>query len=294
MEENSNVVSFGKTDEKENLKTSSDDENIDDENISIRPPGRMGAMRKGIYIVPSLITSAAFFCGFYAIVSTTKGDFYLAAWLVVLAMFFDGMDGRVARLTGSTSRFGVEYDSLSDLVAFGVAPALLMYNWALAPYGRVGWIGAFFLVLCGALRLARFNTQVAEVRKGRFVGLPIPVSAGFVVSMVLLTQGALGLESIPGYVAIPVVYILAFLMVSNIPYRSFKNFDLARTKPFHVTLGVILIAVIVAQFPHTSLFALALIYVVHGPIEWWIESRSLSFADKARSLVGLAVTSENQ
>lgn len=241
---------------------------------------------KGIFIVPSLITSAAFFCGFYAIVASINGDFYRAAWAIVFAMFFDGVDGRIARATGATTNFGLQYDSLSDLIAFGAAPAILMYNWALQPFGRIGWMAAFLFALCGALRLARFNIQGTEIRKDRFVGLPIPAAAGLLATIVLLTRGALETDKAPAVLIVATVYALALLMVSNIPYHNFKYFDLRRRKPFHVLLGIILFVFVVAQFPHYMLFAMAVVYASHGPVEWLITDRGSELGRKALSLLG--------
>src|SRR5512136_1835585 len=144
------------------------------------------SMRKGIYILPNLFTTGSLFAGFYGIVATTNHNFSIAAIWVLVSSIFDGLDGKVARLTGTSTKFGVEYDSLADLVAFGVTPGLLMYSWALKPFGRLGWLAAFLFVVCGALRLARFNVQVNTVESKRFVGLPIPAAASMVSATVLL------------------------------------------------------------------------------------------------------------
>ena len=133
-------------------------------------------IKRGIYILPNLVTTASMFAGFYSLVSTLDGDFHLAAILIFVSAVCDGLDGKVARLTGTTSRFGVEYDSLADVVAFGVTPALMVFAWALRPYGRLGWLAAFLFLACGALRLARFNVQVNTVESKRLVGLPIPAA----------------------------------------------------------------------------------------------------------------------
>jgi len=233
-------------------------------------PGRFAGhrLRRGILIVPSLVTTAAFFSGFYAIVASINGDYYTAAWVIILAMFFDGIDGRIARATGATSRFGVEFDSLSDLIAFGAAPAILMYNWVLQPFGKVGWMAAFLFCLCGALRLARFNTQVETGPKDRFVGLPIPPAAGLLATTVLLTKGALDMERAPTLVILITVYAVALLMVSNVPYHNFKTLSMRSRRPFHILLGMILVIFVVAQFPHHLLFAMAVIYALSGPLEW--------------------------
>jgi CDP-diacylglycerol--serine O-phosphatidyltransferase len=227
----------------------------------------MHRFRRGVFIVPSLVTSMAFFCGFYAIVASINADFYKAAWAIILAMIFDGLDGRIARAIGATSNFGVEFDSLSDLMAFGLAPAILTYNWVLQPFGRAGWMAAFLFALCGALRLARFNVQRSGERKDHFVGLPIPMAAGVLATTVLLTHGALEIEKAPGMAILLTVYILALLMVSNIPYRNFKYIDTKKRRSFHLFLGIVLFFFIAALAPHHMLFAMAAAYTLHGPIE---------------------------
>ncbi|MBI5814234.1 MAG: CDP-diacylglycerol--serine O-phosphatidyltransferase [Nitrospinae bacterium] len=246
-----------------------------------------GAIRKGIFIVPSLITSASFFCGFYSIIASINGDYYAAAWVIFLAIVFDGLDGRIARATGSTTEFGVEYDSLSDLISFGAAPAILMYNWVLQPFGRIGWMAAFLFVICGALRLARFNTQTSEVRKDRFVGLPIPAGAGLLAAIVLLTRGALELDKAPATLVVITVYITAFLMVSSIPYRNFKQVDLARRKPFQTLVAVMFVVFVVAQLPHHMLFLMGLAFALHGPVEWYLERRDMPWSKNLLNLVGM-------
>ncbi len=255
---------------------------------------RYGAIKKGIYIVPSLITSAALFSGFYAIIASINDQFYMAAWAILLAIFLDGMDGRVARLTGATSHFGVEYDSLSDLVAFGVAPAIMMYNWVLQPFGKIGWMAAFLMVICAALRLARFNTQTVEVAKNRFVGLPVPAAAGLLATIILLTRGSQELDGVTAILVVITVYSVALLMVSNIPYTSFKHIKLGQKRPFHKTLWVILIALMIAMFPHTILFLLGVVYVGQGPLEWLWNSRNLTLQQKMWSLLGISEPTQDQ
>lgn len=246
-----------------------------------------GNIRKGIFIVPSLITSASFFCGFYSMIASIQGDYYTAAWVILLAAFFDGLDGRIARATNSTTHFGVEFDSLSDLISFGAAPAILMYNWALQPFGRIGWMAAFLFALCGALRLARFNTQSSEVLKDRFVGLPIPMAGGLLATIVLLTRGALDLDRAPAILIVITTYLAALLMVSNIPYRSFKKMDLSRKKPFHMLVGALLFVFVIAQFPHHLLFAVAVAFTVHGPVEWIVERRNHPWQENLLFLIGM-------
>jgi CDP-diacylglycerol--serine O-phosphatidyltransferase len=195
-----------------------------------------------------------------------NGNYLLAGWFVLIAAVFDGLDGKVARMTGTTSRFGVEYDSLADLVAFGVAPGLMMYAWALKPFGKLGWLAAFLYVVCGALRLARFNVQITTVESKRFVGLPIPAAAGMSASLVIFFHHMGGTGTIKKVSVLLLIYVLAALMVSNIRYYAFKDPELVRRQPFgFLVLAIIFIIVIVAQ-PEIMLFTLACVYVASGPI----------------------------
>jgi len=227
---------------------------------------RRESLKRGVYILPNLVTTGSLFAGFYGIVATMNGNYSLAAWFILISAIFDALDGKVARLTGTTSRFGVEYDSLADLVAFGVAPGLLMYAWALKPFGKLGWLAAFLYVVCGALRLARFNVQVDTVESKRFVGLPIPAAAWMVSSCVLIFFHLGGTGTIRKVSVLLLIYVLAYLMVSNIRYYSFKDPELVRRQPFGIlVLSIIFIIVIVAQ-PEVMLFSCASIYIASGPI----------------------------
>ncbi len=224
------------------------------------------SMRKGIYILPNLFTTGSLFAGFYSMVSTMNGDYRTAAIWVLVSSIFDGLDGKVARLTGTSSKFGVEYDSLADLVAFGVTPGLLMYSWALKPFGRLGWLAAFLFVVCGALRLARFNVQVNTVESKRFVCLPIPAAASMVSATVLLFYH-FGWESSYRRVAILVlIYSLAFLMVSSIKYYSFKDPGIIKRQPFAFLVLAILLLIIIAAEPVVMLFVMFICYLASGPI----------------------------
>ncbi|ORJ59516.1 CDP-diacylglycerol--serine O-phosphatidyltransferase [Geothermobacter hydrogeniphilus] len=223
-------------------------------------------LRKGVYILPNLFTTGGLFAGFYSIIATIHGNYDVAAWFILIATVFDGLDGRVARITNTTSRFGVEYDSLADLVAFGVAPGVLMYMWALRPFGKLGWLAAFLYVVCGALRLARFNVQANTVESKRFVGLPIPAGAAMVASCVLIFYYFGGAGTIRKVSVLLLIYSLAALMVSNISYYSFKDPDLVKRQPFgFLVLAIFLIIIIVAR-PEVMLFSLCLIYTVSGPL----------------------------
>jgi CDP-diacylglycerol---serine O-phosphatidyltransferase len=222
-------------------------------------------MRKGIYILPNLFTTGSLFAGFYGMVATMNGDYRTAAIWILVSSVFDGLDGKVARATGTTSKFGVEYDSLADLVAFGVAPGLLMYSWALKPFGRLGWLAAFLFVVCGALRLARFNVQVNTVESKRFVGLPIPAAASIVSATVLFFHH-FGWDSYRRIAILVLIYFVAFLMVSNFRYYSFKDPELIKRQPFGFLVLAVILLIIVAAEPVVMLFVLFICYMLSGPI----------------------------
>jgi CDP-diacylglycerol--serine O-phosphatidyltransferase len=195
----------------------------------------------------------------------TNEPFKYSAYAIVVAAVFDQLDGRVARFTNSTSRFGAEYDSLSDLVSFGIAPGILLFLWSLEPFGRVGWLASFFYVACGALRLARFNVQAASMEKAYFQGLPIPMAAGIVASSVLAFED-LELEAPHSWGLLVMTFLLGFVMVSNFRYRSFKDIDFRHRLPFtYLVVGVFIFA-LVAIRPETSLFVLFLTYAILGAV----------------------------
>jgi CDP-diacylglycerol--serine O-phosphatidyltransferase len=223
---------------------------------------------KGIYILPNLLTSISLFAGFYSMVSTIDGKYTHAAVAIFISAIFDMLDGRVARMTHSSSRFGVEYDSLSDVIAFGVAPGLLAYMWALRSYGhgKFGWLAAFLFVACGALRLARFNIQVDNVQKKQFLGLPIPAAASVVAGAVLFYSW-LGFTVGPQSVFMPIlIYILAFLMVSDVRYYSFKDMGYFKGRPFRSTMAAIMFLVIIFIEPEVTLFIVTSGYALSGPV----------------------------
>lgn len=222
-------------------------------------------MRLGIYVLPSLFTTANLFCGFYSIIASLKGLYEVAAVSILIAAVLDGLDGRIARMTHTTSKFGGEYDSLCDLVAFGVAPALLIYNWSLLSYGKWGWLAAFLFVACGALRLARFNVQVGVIDSRVFNGLPIPGGAAVVATGVMLFfyLGGEGRFSHPSIMV--AVAAVSLFMVSNIKYYSFKDLNFFSRKPFMSFVLILLILVIVVAEPQIMLFTLAFGYSLSGP-----------------------------
>ena len=242
-----------------------------DEEIKTRQ--KPSGIKKGIFLLPNLITSASLFGGFYSIIASLDGEFGKAAIAIIISAVLDGLDGRIARLTRSTSKFGVEYDSLADLIAFGLAPGILIFTWALRPFGRYGWLAAFLYVVCGALRLARFNIQINTIESKRFNGLPIPASAALVAATVLIFFH-FGYEEITKHVTILImVYALAFLMVSNVKYYSFKELNPAKRMPFRLLVGLIFLLIVVAAEPQVMFFVLTLGYVISGPITTLIDRR---------------------
>jgi CDP-diacylglycerol--serine O-phosphatidyltransferase len=227
---------------------------------------REDGIGRGIYLLPNLITSGSLFAGFYSIAATYNGQFEKAAMAIIIGVVLDGLDGRVARMTNTTTKFGVEYDSLADLVSFGVAPAFLVYGWALSQFGRWGWLAAFLYLICGALRLARFNVQVNTVEKGKFHGLPIPAAATFVSSIILLFYYLGGSGSFKHLALLLAIYVLAFLMVSTVRYNNFKDLEGFRKRPFNTLVVFIFLALLLAAEPQVMLFLFASVYVVSGPI----------------------------
>ncbi|MDE3401595.1 MAG: CDP-diacylglycerol--serine O-phosphatidyltransferase [Coxiella burnetii] len=221
---------------------------------------------RGIYLLPNLFTVGAMFAGFYAIVAGMKGHYESAAIAIFIAMVMDTLDGRIARLLHAQSEFGVQLDSLSDMLSFGIAPALVMYSWSLAVLGKPGWIAAFIYAACTALRLARFNVQVKKVDKRYFQGLPTPSAAGLVASIIWVCNvfDAAG-ESIALPLSV-VAILLGLLKVSTIRYRSFKDFQLQNRVPFVVILGVVLIIALIAFDPPDILLVIFFLYVISGPI----------------------------
>ncbi len=223
--------------------------------------------KKGIYLLPNTLTLCGMFCGFFAIMSAINGNFLYAAWAIVLANIFDGLDGWIARLTNTATRFGIELDSLSDLVAFGVAPAVLMYKWALMPFGRLGWAAAFLFVACGALRLARFNVQTGVPGSKSFKGMPIPGAATILSSIIIFYYEFR--TGLPGKnIFFPVITILiALLMVSTLKYHGLKEVDFREKKPFWFLVVFVLILFIMLMHPQPAIFIFAMIYLFWGIIE---------------------------
>ncbi len=220
--------------------------------------------RRGIYILPSLFTVGNLLCGFAAVVQASLGRFSLAAVLIIIAGVLDGLDGRIARLTGTTSDFGVEFDSLADIISFGVAPAFLVFSWVLYPLGRIGWLAAFVFVVCAAMRLARFNIQRSAIEKRYFAGLPSPAAAGTAAAVVFAFPESTGLAWLP-IAALPLMVGLAVLMVSRLRYRSFKDLNLHSRQSY---INILLIAAVMAGVlmdPQITLLSAGLLYVLSGP-----------------------------
>lgn len=229
--------------------------------------------RRGIYLLPNLFTTAALFAGFYAIVAAMGDRFEAASIAIFVAMVLDGADGRIARLTNTQSAFGAEYDSLSDVISFGLAPALVTYEWALSGMGKLGWLAAFFYAAATALRLARFNTQIGSTDKRYFQGLPCPAAAAVIAGLVwLATDFGVAGEAM-GATAFALTVAMGILMVTNVRFYSFKELDLKGRVPFVWLLLVVVLFVFVSSDPPLVLFAGSMIYACSGPLLTLIQLR---------------------
>lgn len=231
--------------------------------------------QRKIYLLPNMFTSGNLFCGFYAIIAAIQGSFVKAAIAIMLATLFDALDGKIARVTRTMSKFGMEYDSLSDAVSFGVAPGILVYLWALKPFGRLGWLAALLFVACGILRLARFNTLVDRVSSDYFMGLPIPAGAFMIAATVLLINRFNGSGTTRHVTILVMIYVLSFLMVSTIKYYSFKRTGLFHAMKFNMLVVMILLAIVVAAEPSVTFFLMMLAYIISGPFSTlWLRKKS--------------------
>jgi len=235
-------------------------------------------MRKGIYILPNLITLLSMFAGFYSIVASLNSDYERAAWAILIASIFVVLDGWVARITHAATRFGIEIDSLADVISFGAAPGILVYTWTLSTFGRIGWLGSFFLVACAALRLARFNVQMGSTEKKHFTGLPTPASALLIATTVLAYEEVLDIlvrmklmqiANVMGkdYWVLVLTFLLAGLMVSNITYHSLKEANLRERRPFGILVAFAAFLAVVAYHPALVLFLVSIFYVSSGVAE---------------------------
>ena len=221
--------------------------------------------QRGIYLLPNLLTTAAIFSGFYGIVSAIHGEFAVAAAAIFVAQILDGMDGRVARMTNTQSEFGAQYDSMADVISFALAPAVIMYLWAFSELGQLGLFAAFVHVAGGALRLARFNTQLEVADKRYFQGLPSPAAAAILAGYIWISEAySFGFDE--GAFALLLSIMTGLLMVSNFPYYSFKDIDIKSRVSFVVTIGVMLVIGIIFAEPAIMLFLMAMSYAVSGPI----------------------------
>lgn len=250
------------------------------------PPGsrhrRVGArarsrLSRGLFILPTLFTVGNLFCGYLSVWCSIRGTFQTAAILIIAAAVLDMLDGRIARLTNSASRFGEEYDSLADLVSFGIAPAVLAYSWGLAEFHRLGWMASFLFVVCGSMRLARFNIQTHVTDKKYFIGLPIPAAAGTIATLVLATP-----ERLVSYVwmvgLLALTIVLSYLMISTLRYRSFKDLDLRRARRAWILPVIAVVFAVIAYRPAETLLAMALLFAASGPV-----ARVFSFARERRT-----------
>ncbi|NOX42521.1 MAG: CDP-diacylglycerol--serine O-phosphatidyltransferase [Gammaproteobacteria bacterium] len=273
-------------DHKASLGTSQDssqDFSQDSSDAFSQDKGPGAKRRRGIYLLPNLFTTACLFAGFYAIVAAMSDRFEAAAVAIFVAMVMDGLDGRVARLTNTQSDFGAQYDSLADMVSFGLAPALIVFEWSLSGLGKLGWLAAFVYTACTALRLARFNTQVGTADKGYFQGLASPAAAAVVAGMIWISNDyqMSGAElKIP---AIIVTVAVGLLMVSNIRYRSFKDLDLKGKVPFVAILAVVLVFVFISTDPPLVLFGIFTLYALSGPLLTLKDIRAKRAERKANS-----------
>lgn len=249
---------------------------VDEHEEEVSEGGRT-VRQKGIYLLPNLFTTGALFAGFYAIIAAMRGDYDAAPLAIFVAMLFDGLDGRIARLTHTSSKFGAEYDSLSDMVSFGVAPALVVFSWALGELGKFGWSMAFIYVGCAALRLARFNTHIDTADKNYFTGLASPAAAAIIASLVWVCHdngwtGAglpYGLSMVVGLLTA----IVGFLMIANFPYYSFKGIDFRGRVPFVVIIAVVLVFSVVTVDPPRILLVAFLAYAASGPVMQFVKWR---------------------
>ena len=240
---------------------------VEIDSFSEAKSGDASRPRKGIYLLPNLLTTGALFGGFYAVLSGFSGSYELAAIAIFVAMVFDGLDGRVARMTNTQSDFGVQYDSLSDMVSFGIAPAIVIYGWGLTGLGKVGIAAAFVYASCAALRLARFNVQSTLSNSKIFIGLPSPAAAAFIAGFVWSAHSVDPSMFVSGFTAL-LTAVAGLLMVSNFKYPSFKQIDLRGKVPFVVILSIVMAFVVITIDPPRILFLLSLGYALYAPVRF--------------------------
>ncbi len=255
-----------------------------DEHEEIVSEGGKQVRRRGVYLLPNILTLGALFAGFYAVIAGMEGNFNEAGWAILIAGVLDGLDGRIARLTRSQSAFGAEFDSLSDMVSFGMAPALIMFSWAFEPLGRLGWAASFFYMACAALRLARFNVQLGTVDKRFFMGLQSPVAAGLITFIPWVGyKYEVEVTALVAYPAAAVMVLTGLLMISNYRYFSFKVLNVKGTVPYMVLLLTLALLVVVAQNPQELLLAMCVVYAASGPAVWFYRKRDTLTSRFARA-----------
>lgn len=258
-----------------------------DEHEEIVSEGGRKFRRRGIYILPNLMTLGALFAGFYAVIAGMSGNFNEAGWAILIAAILDGLDGRIARLTNTQSAFGEQFDSLSDMISFGMAPALIVFSWALAPLDRIGWAASFIYMSCAAMRLARFNVQAGTVSKRYFVGLQSPLAAGLVTFFPwVATRYEIPVTAGVAYGAATLTVFAGLLMISNYRYFSFKEIHIKGTVPYLVFVGAIVLLVVIAQYPHEVLFIMCIAYALSGPSLWLVQRSKLGSAKKGKATQG--------
>jgi CDP-diacylglycerol--serine O-phosphatidyltransferase len=256
-----------------------------DEHEEIVSENGKKVLRRGIFLLPNLMTLGALFSGFYAIVAAMAGDFNEAGWALFLAGVFDALDGRIARLTNTQSAFGAQFDSLSDMVSFGVAPAFISFSWAFPDIGRLGWAASFIYMSCAAMRLARFNVQLGSVDPRYFVGLQSPMAAALVgfIPWVSFRHGV-EVTSFVAYGMMVITLLAGMLMISNYKYHSFKEVYVKGTVPYLAFVAVVILLVVIAQEPPEVLLTLCIIYVASGPLgALWRRIRDKQSPDKGSS-----------
>ena len=236
--------------------------------------------RRGFYLIPNLLTTGGLFAGFFAIVASIDGNFGAAAWGIIVAIVLDGLDGRVARMTSTESDFGKEFDSLADMVSFGLAPAIITYQWGVsrlaeygAVWGRLGWLATFLFAVAAAFRLARFNTTTALIDRRYFQGLPSPPGAAAVVSMVWLSTRYEVNALVGLVVGIALTAVIGLLMVSKFRYLSFKEVNPSRRVRFANLMLIPIVIVVIALEPPLVIFVLATVYAASGPVTWFVNRR---------------------
>src|SRR5689334_3193526 len=236
--------------------------------------------KRGIYLLPNLFTTLNLFAGFYAIVQGMNHEYEKASVAIFIAMVLDSLDGRVARLTRTQSAFGAEYDSLTDMVSFGAAPALVMYEWALRDLGRIGWIAAFVYCAGAALRLARFNTQLAVADKRWFTGLPSPAAAALVAGLIWVLNDYQVRGGDVKWLAAAVTVYAGITMVTNVKFYSGKDINLRRMVPFWVAIVILLVLLLISIEPSHVLWGIALVYGVSGYVGWFVHRWRIEATEK--------------